>query len=694
MVIVDKNQYFLKSAFLGLSLKRKTLVATKEENVALGVSRKDLIMVVVLLSGVLLAVLNQTLLSPALPSIMNDMGVNATTVQWLTSGYSLVEAIIIPLAAYLIGRFSTRQLFNCAMVVFSLGSIVAAISPSFEFLLLGRVLQAAGTAIAMPMVSTVILLVFPREKRGTAMGVIGLVIGFAPAVGPSVAGFLVDTVGWRALFGIITALGVIVVLLGIALLRNYGDFKRTTFDKLSVVLSSIGLVSLLYGLSTFSSGDNLVLSVVLIIVGLIVIALFVKRQFDLETPMLNVGILRSNRYAISVVAIMIIQAALVGAGVILPLYIQQVRGYTALASGLVILPGAVLGAVMGMIGGRLFDRYGVRRVVIPGVLIILVGSIGFSLFGLNTDILLIALANTILMIGMQFITTPTNTWGINSLPNEVLQHAQSLSNTLNQVAASVGTALLVSVSALASGISPANDMIEKAFFGYHVSFCCILVLMAAVAIIAFTLVRDKKVQTSQARVGAIETGKEGSDYAAMLSGTTVDSTSEAAVAGRQAQYSAMTAADAMNRQPVVALDTANMAEVIEIMAKSDTSGVPIVDAQGDLVGFISDGDVAAYLGKSELSVFDLAMNLYRFTDDSTVATRVNDLLDLNVMAIATKHVISVQADTPFDEACRILAERHIKKVPVVEGKKVVGALSRRNIMHSLARFIELRPAVG
>ena len=660
----------------------------------LGVTRKDLIMVIVLLSGVLLAVLNQTLLSPALPSIMSDMEVSATTVQWLTSGYSLVEAIIIPLAAYLIGRFSTRQLFNCAMVIFSLGSLVAALSPNFGFLLLGRILQGAGTAIAMPMVSTVILLVFPREKRGTAMGVIGLVIGFAPAVGPSVAGFLVDTVGWRALFGIITALGVVVVLLGIVLLHNYGDFKRTTFDKLSVVLSSIGLVCLLYGLSTFSSGANLALSIALIIVGLIVVALFVKRQFGLDTPMLNVGILRSNRYAISVIAIMIIQASLVGAGVILPLYIQQVRGYTALASGLVILPGAVLGAVMGMIGGRLFDRYGVRRVVIPGVLIILVGGVGFSLLGLNTDILLIALANTLLMMGMQFITTPTNTWGINSLPNDVLQHAQSLSNTLNQVAASVGTALLVSVSALASGMTPVEDMIEKTFFGYHVSFCCIFAFMIAIALIAFILVRDKKTEAGQARVGTIETGKEEPDYSAMFSGTTVDSTHEATLAGEQAHYSAMTAADAMNRQPVVALDTANMAEVIEIMANNDTSGVPIVDAQGDLVGFVSDGDVAAYLGKSELSVFDPSMNLYRFADDSTVGTRVNDLLNLNVMAIATRHVVSVQADTPFDEACHILAEKRIKKVPVVEGNKVVGALSRRNIMHSLARFIESLPAAS
>ena len=209
---------------------------------ALGVGRKEMVMVGVLLVGVLLAVLNQTLLSPALPAIMADLQVDATTVQWLTSGYSLVEAVVIPLSAYLIGRFSTRQLFISAFALFTAGSLAAAIAPNFWVLLLGRVLQAACTGMSMPMVFTVILLVFPREKRGTAMGVIGLIIGFAPAVGPSVAGLLVDSVGWRALFAIVTALSVVVIVLAVAVLKNYGDFARAPFDRLSVVLSTAGLV--------------------------------------------------------------------------------------------------------------------------------------------------------------------------------------------------------------------------------------------------------------------------------------------------------------------------------------------------------------------------------------------------------------------------------------------------------------------
>ena len=310
---------------------------------ALGVDRKDLVMVGVLLSGTLLAVLNQTLLSPALPAIMGSLNVDATTVQWLTSGYSLVEAVVIPLSAYLIGRFTTRQLFISFLCVFLAGSLAAAVAPAFPVLLLGRILQAVCTGAIMPMVFTVILLVFPREMRGTAMGVIGLIIGFAPAVGPSLAGLLVDSVGWRWLFGIVAILTVVVIVLSIFTLRTYGEFKRSRFDVLSVVLCTGGLVCLLYGLSTFASTTNMVLTVALILTGIVIMGFYVRRQLTLPEPMIKVGILSTRKYAISVIIIVTVQAALMGTGVITPLYIQGVRGYSATMSGVAMLPGAVVG---------------------------------------------------------------------------------------------------------------------------------------------------------------------------------------------------------------------------------------------------------------------------------------------------------------------------------------------------------------
>ena len=652
---------------------------------ALGVERKELVMVGVLLVGVLLAVLNQTLLSPALPAIMADLQVDATTVQWLTSGYSLVEAVVIPLSAYLIGRFSTRQLFISAFALFTAGSLAAAIAPNFWVLLLGRVLQAACTGMSMPMVFTVILLVFPREKRGTAMGVIGLIIGFAPAVGPSVAGLLVDSVGWRALFAIVTALSVVVIVLAVAVLKNYGDFARAPFDRLSVVLSTAGLVCLLYGLSTFASSDNMIVTVALMVAGLALCLLYVRRQLRLPEPMLQVGILRTRKYATSVIVIVIVQAALMGTGVITPLYIQGVLGFSATMSGVAMLPGALIGAFMGLVSGRLFDRFGVRRVVIPGVIVAVLGASGLVRLGIDSGFITLTLTYTVLVVGLQFTMTPLNTWGVNSLPNSVIQHAQGVSNTLNQVAASMGTAALVSISALAPAVAPDAPALEQSYLGDHMAFITTFVLMGVAALIILFFVRDKARAAGAVAATVAERGQEPVDYAAGFDGVTVDAIEDDALDPDHTY----TAAEVMNREPVCALDTAAMAEVIRLMDANQTSGLPVVNAAGDLAGFVSDGDVASYLGKTEIALVDSTLlNGYRYIDDETEASRLRDLLALNVMAVATKRVISVDAATPIDEVCALFAAKRIKKVPVVQDGKLVGTLSRRNIMRSLVEAID------
>ncbi len=650
---------------------------------ALGVDRKDLVMVGVLLSGTLLAVLNQTLLSPALPAIMGSLGVDATTVQWLTSGYSLVEAVIIPLSAYLIGRFTTRQLFISFLCVFMLGSLAAAVAPVFPVLLLGRILQAVCTGAIMPMVFTVILLVFPREMRGTAMGVIGLIIGFAPAVGPSLAGLLVDSVGWRWLFGIVTILSVVVIVLAALTLKNYGEFKRTRFDVPSVVLSTCGLVCMLYGLSTFASTDNLVLTVGLIVVGVVIMVFYVRRQLKLSEPMIKVDILRTRKYAISVIVIITVQAALMGTGVITPLYIQGIREYSATMSGIAMLPGAVIGAFMGLVSGRLFDRFGVKRVVVPGAIVALAGAFCLVALGMDTDFVFIMLAYTVLTVGLQFTMTPLNTWGVNSLDNAVIQHAQGLSNTLNQVAASVGTALLVSISALSAQVAPDAPPVEQAFIGYHMAFTTTAILMVVAVLIILFFVTDK-VRGKAAKAAA---GGE-VDYVGGFDGATVDARADEPTIELLGGTIGTKVKDAMNPSPVCALSTMRMREVIRLMSRTDSSGLPVVDGEGSLVGFISDGDVANYLGRHDISVIDATLNLYRFVDDSPLKGRLLGLLDLDVMGIATKKVISVDADLAIDDACRVLAERRIKKVPVVSEGRLVGTLSRRDIMRSLAEIVD------
>ena len=233
----------------------------------MGLTKQQLQMVTVLVIGAFLVVLNQTLLTPALPTIMEHLNVSATTVQWLTSGYSLVEAVIIPLNAYFLGRFPTRRIFLGGMGLFAVGSALCATAPNFTFLMAGRICQACATGVVMPSVFALVLLVFPKERRGAAMGIIGLIVSFAPAVGPSLSGVLVDTIGWRALFITVVACTVVILVMGFFMMRNFEGFDRTSFDGPSVLLLALGMVGMLYGLSTFTSSDTPLLSVVLMVAG-------------------------------------------------------------------------------------------------------------------------------------------------------------------------------------------------------------------------------------------------------------------------------------------------------------------------------------------------------------------------------------------------------------------------------------------
>ncbi len=496
----------------------------------IGIEKEKRHMIGILLIGTFIAVLNAMLLTSALPAIMSDMGVSATTVQWLSSGYSLTEAVVIPLAAFLMGRFNTRKLFIGGMTIFTVGSIVSAVSPVFGLLLLGRVLQACATGFVMPMVFSVILLIIPREKRGGAMGAIGLIIGFAPTIGPSLSGVLVDTVGWRAIFAIVAVCAVLVVLYALKAVKPYGDFKRSRFDVASFLLSTIGLVCLLYGLSSLSSSTNLALNTGLIVVGVVLLGIYAARQLRLEQPMLRVDILKTRNYRTAVICVAVFQATVMGVGTVMPLYIQGALGESATISGLTLLPGAAISAFAGLVSGRIFDKRGVRLPVIIGTVIVILGAAGFNLLAIDSPIAAVAVVYGLLVIGMQFTMTPLNTWGVNSLPNEAIQHAQSTSNTINQVAASFGIALLVTVSSAVSGVNASTDAAQQLFEGYHAAFVVVIILAVIAAVLIVTMVREKKQAAGSVAAGAAGAGAAGA-AAAMGTAATAAGAGVAAAEG-------------------------------------------------------------------------------------------------------------------------------------------------------------------
>lgn len=678
----------------------------------LGLAKNQLQMIVVLLAGAFVAVLNATLLTPALPTIMADMGIASTTVQWLTSGYALTEAVIIPLAAYLMGRFSTRRLFIGGMTLFAAGSLVSAVAPVFPLLLLGRVMQACATGFVMPMVFSVVLLVIPRERRGSAMGVIGLVIGFAPTIGPSLSGVLVDTVGWRAIFVIVAAIAAIIVACAAKMLKSYGEFRRSRFDLLSVVLSTCGLICLLYGLSSVSSSTNLGLTVGLVVAGIALVGLYAYRQLNLAEPMLRVDILKTANYRTVVIVIALFQAALIGMETVMPLYIQGVLGQSATVSGLTLLPGALIGAFTGMLAGRLFDKFGVRVPVLIGAAVILCGVLGFTQFRADSPVLLVSVMYAVLAIGIQFTMTPVNTWGVNSLPNEAIQHAQSTSNTINQVAASFGTALLVSVAATVSGAASNLAGAERTFAGYHASFCTTALLAACAIVLILVFVRDKKkavvpggaVAAAGSQAG-VPSGAAVASRAVAPSMTAFDAQadlrapdgvpsvdapapSDAFARAADKALSGFTLAQVMNPNAATVSNSACMREVIAILSSTNTSGVSVVDPAGKLVSYVTDGDIMRYLARNDFNMSSPSAGVsLSLQDDEDMEGRLAALANLNVMELATKRVISVDIDTPLDVACATLAKRRIKKMPVTSNGVLVGALSRRNVLHAMMEQI-------
>lgn len=619
----------------------------------MGLTRQQTTMVVVLLAGAFLVVLNQTLLTPALPTIMSHLQVNATTVQWLTSGYALVEAVIIPLNAYLIGRFPTRRLFIGGMSLFAAGSALCAFAPSFSFLLAGRIMQACATGVVMPMVFALILLIFPKEGRGVGMGLVGLIISFAPAMGPSISGVLVDGIGWRALFVLVVLLALVVVIAATIALKSFEGFDRTTFDALSVVVLTIGMVCLLYGIATSTSSEMVLVPIALIVVGIAVLYLFIRRQLKLDNPILQMRVLKHREFFTIVIIITLLEGVLIGGSVLFPLYVQNALQASATVSGLVMLPGALIGAFFGLLAGKLFDKFGVRGISLVGAGVLLAGGICYVLLGSASSLVAACIAYTIVTLGIQALITPLNTWGINSLPNKSLPHGNAIIATMEQVGSSLGTAFVVSLTAL-SGlfVSQNASAIEQSYTGCHLAFIGMLVLIVIIALLIVIFVRDKKVAFAT-DIGAVP----GVDRPWLVS-------------------------DIMNEAPAMLSSSATIRDAIVLLNKADTSGIPLVDQENQVVGFLSDGDILKYLARQESSQSD-GVNYVVLLESESFQRRIKAVYDLNVMQLATRSVVSVDAGDNAEKAFKTLSEKRIKKAPVVQDGRLVGTLSRRNIIRAL-----------
>lgn len=407
---------------------------------------KQSTIVTLLLAGTFIAILNQTLMITAIPPIMEEMNITANSAQWLTTVFMLVNGIMIPISAFLLERFSTRQLFITAMSVFAFGTLVAGFAPNFEILLLGRVIQSSGAGVMLPLMQTVFLMIFPVNKRGAAMGLVGLVISFAPAIGPALSGWITSHYSWRILFFIILPIALIDIVVAFFTLKNVTEVSKPKVDVPSIILSSFGFGGLLYGFTSAGNyGWSSTSALVTLAVGGVSLLLFITRQLKLEHPMLEFRVFKYSIFPFTVIIGMITFMGLIGAETVIPLFMQNMREFTAFEAGMALLPGALISGFMSPITGRIFDKFGARLLVLTGLIIITISSFAFTKLGPATSFTTITVFYGIRMFGLSMVMMPAATAGLNKLPKRLIPHGAAMDTTMKMIAASVGTAILVTV---------------------------------------------------------------------------------------------------------------------------------------------------------------------------------------------------------------------------------------------------------
>ncbi|MGO4888187.1 MDR family MFS transporter [Anaerobacillus sp. MEB173] len=416
-------------------------------------SKNGKILVTVLMIGAFAAILNQTLLATALPHIMVDLEINANTAQWLTSVFMLVNGVMIPITAFLIGRFTTRSLFLTAVGLFSFGTLLCAIAPNFATLMLGRVIQGSGAGIIMPLMQTILFVIYPIEKRGAAMGMFGLVIAFAPAIGPALSGWLVDHLPWRSLFYVVLPIVVLDLVLAYYVLKNVTDQTFPKLDIPSIIFSTLGFGGLLYGFSIAGNVGWSSYEVVLTsLVGLVSLVWFITRQLKLEQPILEFRVFKNPVFTLTTVIGMVVFASLIGAATLLPIYTQMMHDFTAFESGLMLLPGAMIMGLMSPVTGKIFDKVGARWLSIIGLSIITVSTFLFTDLTASTSFTFLTVVYALRMLGVAMVMMPVTTAGLNVLPRQLIAHGTAMNNTMRQIAGAIGTALLVTImTATATG---------------------------------------------------------------------------------------------------------------------------------------------------------------------------------------------------------------------------------------------------
>ena len=409
----------------------------------------------ILLVAAFVVILNETIMGVALPRLMDELGITASMGQWLTTAYMLTMAVVIPITGFLLQRFHTRPVFLVAMSLFTLGTAVAAAAPGFGVLLVGRVVQASGTAIMMPLLMTTVMTLVPEQLRGRTMGLISVVISVAPALGPTISGIILNAMSWRWLFIFVLPISLTALLLGYWRIANVTSPRRLPIDGPSIALSAFAFGGIVYGLSMVGegTGGGTIQAVTALAVGSLVLAVFIWRQLRLQREaraLLDLRTFRSRQFTLAVVLLSVSMLTMFGTLILVPIYTQSVLGLSTLGSGLLMLPGGLLMGLLGPVIGRLYDAVGPRAIVVPGSVVVSAALWAFAFTGAHTPVWVIAAIYTVFSAGLATMFTPLFTAALGAVEPGLYSHGSAIIGTVQQVGGAAGTALFVSVMTLAS----------------------------------------------------------------------------------------------------------------------------------------------------------------------------------------------------------------------------------------------------
>lgn len=471
-----------------------------------GLTREQTRVVWLLLGAAFVAILNETTMGIAISHLIDDLGITEVQAQWLTTAFMLTMAVVIPITGFLLRRFTTRQVFITALSLFSAGTLLALLAPGFVVLVGARVVQASGTAMMMPLLMTTLMTVVPAASRGRMMGRVSVVMSLAPAIGPSLSGFILETLGWRWIFGIVLPIALIALTAGILWIRNLGVTTHAPIDLLSVVLSALGFGGLVYGLSQIGGaaahgGDSAAADAahatqtatlaIALGVGAVALTLFFWRQVRLQRvddALLDLRVFRSSNFSLAIAQMAVLSMAFFGSITVLPLYVQRVLGISASETGLAVLPGALVMGFAGPLIGRIYDARGTRVLLVPGA-IISVGMLWVFAFTFTatTPLWWIVVCQTLISLGLALSFTPLFTASLASLERPFYSYGSAVVGTVQQVAGAAGIAVMIAVmsATTASALADGADATAAGAAGAHAAFLLAAILSLPVLVGAF-----------------------------------------------------------------------------------------------------------------------------------------------------------------------------------------------------------------